>query len=209
MSLVSAILIGLGMGIVFGVALEKSRVFEPGMILGQMQLSNFLMLRVFLSAVATGTLVFAFLSGLGFITFSPKAALYAADIVGGALLGVGIALSGACPGTVLVQIGAGYRDALFTLAGGLCGAVFFSYVEPALQDTVFSVDGGKLLLTDVLGIPFWVGSLALFFILALALFAMEAHWPASRELGRNVDGDFAVYRPSKKANKHSSAIPAE
>src|SRR3546814_7801523 len=50
MSVISAILIGLAMGLVFGFALEKSRVFEPGIILGQMQLRNFTMLKVFLSA---------------------------------------------------------------------------------------------------------------------------------------------------------------
>jgi hypothetical protein len=32
------------MGIVFGFALEKSRVFEPGIIVGQMQLRNFITL---------------------------------------------------------------------------------------------------------------------------------------------------------------------
>jgi hypothetical protein len=57
MSLTSAILIGLLMGIAFGFALEKSRVFEPGMVVGQMQLRNFIMLKVFLSAVATGAIV--------------------------------------------------------------------------------------------------------------------------------------------------------
>ena len=56
MSLVTAILIGLLMGAVFGFALEKSRVFEPGVIVGQMQLRNFIMLKVFLTAVATGGL---------------------------------------------------------------------------------------------------------------------------------------------------------
>src|SRR5512140_3971435 len=114
MSLVNAIVIGLSMGIVFGFALEKSRVFEPGIIVGQMQLRNFIMLKVFLTAVATGAVVLAVLNGFGFVKLQPKAAFYAADLVGGALLGVGLALAGACPGTTLAQIGAGYRDALFT-----------------------------------------------------------------------------------------------
>ena len=108
------------MGIVFGFALEKSRVFEPGVIVGQMQLRNFIMLKVFLTAVATGAVVLAVLNGFGFVKLQPKAALYAADIVGGLILGVGIALAGACPGTTLAQIGVGYRDAMFTLLGGLC-----------------------------------------------------------------------------------------
>ena len=74
---------GLLMGIVFGFALEKSRVFEPGIIVGQMQLRNWIMLKVFLTAVATGAVVLAVLNGFGFVKLQPKAALYAADIVGG------------------------------------------------------------------------------------------------------------------------------
>src|SRR5512144_271504 len=127
MSLTIAIIVGVAMGIVFGAALEKSRVFEPGIIVGQMQLRNFIMLKIFLTAVATGAVVLAVLNGFGFVKLQPKAALYAADIGGGRVLGTGIALAGACPGTTLAQIGAGYRDALFTLLGGLFGAVAFTY----------------------------------------------------------------------------------
>ena len=124
------------MGIVFGFALEKSRVFEPGIIVGQMQLRNWIMLKVFLSAVATGAVVLAVLNGFGFVKLQPKAALYAADIVGGLILGAGIALAGACPGTTLAQIGVGYRDAIFTLLGGLAGAVAFSYAQPWLAKSL-------------------------------------------------------------------------
>ena len=112
MSLTMGIIVGVVMGIVFGVALEKSRVFEPGVIVGQMQLHNFIMLKIFLTAVATGAVALAVLNGFGFVKLQPKAALYAADIVGGLLLGIGITFAGACPGTTLAQIGAGYRDAL-------------------------------------------------------------------------------------------------
>ena len=87
MSITFAMTVGLLMGIVFGFCLEKSRVFEPGVVVGQMQLTNFIMLKVFLSAVATGALALAALQALGLITLQPKAALYAADIVGGLLLG--------------------------------------------------------------------------------------------------------------------------
>ena len=146
MSLVTAILIGLLMGAVFGFALEKSRVFEPGVIVGQMQLRNFIMLKVFLTAVATGAVVLAVLNGFGFVKLAPKATLYGADIVGGLILGMGIALAGACPGTVMAQIGAGYRDAIVTLIGGIAGAVAYSYAEPALSKTMLGVSSGKLVL---------------------------------------------------------------
>jgi uncharacterized protein len=154
MSLTLAITVGILMGMVFGFALEKSRVFEPGIIVGQMQMRNFIMLKVFLTAVATGAVVLAFLNGFGYVKLQPKAALYAADIVGGLILGAGITLAGACPGTTLAQIGAGYRDALFTLLGGLLGAVAFSYLQPALSTTFLGATGPKLIFTDLVGIPY-------------------------------------------------------
>ncbi|MFZ1948464.1 MAG: YeeE/YedE thiosulfate transporter family protein, partial [Pseudolabrys sp.] len=161
MSVTFAIVVGIAMGIVFGFALEKSRVFEPGVIVGQMQLRNFIMLKVFLTAVATGAVVLAVLNGFGYVKLQPKAAAYAADVVGGLLLGAGISLSGACPGTTLAQIGAGYRDALFTLVGGLFGAVAYSYAQPALANTFLGQSGPKLIFSDLVGVPYWIAALVL------------------------------------------------
>jgi uncharacterized membrane protein YedE/YeeE len=189
MSLTVAVIVGLAMGIVVGLALEKSRVFEPGVIVGQMQLRNFIMLKVFLTAVATGAVVLAVLNGFDFVKLQPKAALYAADAIGGLILGAGITLAGACPGTTLAQIGAGYRDAWFTLAGGLAGAVTFSYLQPALDKPFLSVGDGKLLVSDIVGIPYWAGALVLAVVLAVVLVALERRFPWKAELGRDVDGD--------------------
>jgi hypothetical protein len=205
MSVTLAIAVGLLMGVVFGFALEKSRVFEPGIIVGQMQLRNFIMLKVFLAAVATGAVVLAVLNGFGYVKLGPKAALYGADIVGGLILGVGISLAGACPGTTLAQIGAGYRDALFTLVGGLCGAVAYSYAEPTLSKTFLGQGGGKLIFSDLAGIPYWVGALILAGSIVVILVALESWKPWRPELGRDVDGDVA----SAEAPKKLSVVPAE
>jgi uncharacterized protein len=194
MSLLLAIVVGLAMGIVFGLALEKSRVFEPGIIVGQMQLRNFIMLKVFLTAVATGAVVLAALNGFGFVKLQPKPAIYAADVIGGIVLGVGIALAGACPGTTLAQIGAGYRDALFTALGGLCGAIAFTYLQPALAGWLGAA-GAKLVFTDLIGIPYWAGALVFAALLALVLIALEKWRPWRRELGRDVDGDLGPLSP--------------
>lgn len=187
-SVAVAIFTGLLMGVAFGFALEKSRVFEPGMIVGQMQLRNFIMLKVFLTAVATGALVLAALHGLGYVKLAPKAALYAADIVGGLVLGAGIALAGACPGTTLAQVGVGYRDALFTLVGGLCGAVAFSYAQPWLDKALIGT-GPKLIFSDLIGIPYWQGAVGLAAVLAVVLVLMEMAKPWKADLGADVDGD--------------------
>jgi uncharacterized membrane protein YedE/YeeE len=203
-SVATGIISGLLMGVIFGFSLEKSRVFEPGVIVGQMQLRNFIMLKVFFAAVATGALVLAFLNGFGLIKLQPKPTLYAADIVGGLILGAGISLAGACPGTTLAQIGVGYRDAIFTLVGGLFGAVTFTYAEPWLSKTLIGT-GPKLIFTDLAGIPYWQGALALATAIVVILVLMEKARPWREDLGSDVDGNFA-----EKATQPSSRLaPAE
>jgi len=206
MSLTSAIVTGIAMGIVFGFALEKSRVFEPGIIVGQMQMRNFIMLKVFLTAVATGAVVLAALNGFGYVKLAPKAAMYYADIIGGLILGAGIALAGACPGTTLAQIGAGYRDALFTLVGGLFGAVAYSYAEPVLSKSFLGQSSGKLLFSQLMGIPYWAGALGLAAVLVLALVALEAWRPWRSDIGNDVDGDLS---PERRARPDLHVVPAE
>lgn len=205
MSLTFAIATGLVMGIVFGFALEKSRVFEPGIIVGQMQMRNFIMLKVFLTAVATGAVVLAALNGFGIVKLAPKAAMYYADVGGGLILGAGIALAGACPGTTLAQIGAGYRDALFTLIGGLLGAVAYSYVEPTLSKTLLGQSSGKLIFSQLIGIPYWAGALGLAAVLALVLVGLETWRPWSDEIGNDIDGDITT----PPASTNIRTVPAE
>ncbi|MEP9351591.1 YeeE/YedE thiosulfate transporter family protein [Xanthobacter sp. KR7-225] len=190
MSLVQAIVIGLVMGAVFGLALEKSRVFEPGMIVGQMQMRNFIMLKVFLTAVATGAVVIAALHGLGLAKLAPKATFYAADVIGGLVLGAGIALAGACPGTVLAQVGVGYRDAVFTLLGGIAGAMAFSYAEPTLKPMLLTGGPGKITFMDLTGIPYWMLAAGLAVAIVIGLVALEKWRPWRQDLGADVDGDF-------------------
>ncbi|KAL5463847.1 hypothetical protein EMCRGX_G032790 [Ephydatia muelleri] len=51
-------------GIVFGIATEKGKVYAPSVIRGQMLFNQFTMVKVFLSAVATGSCCFVVLAAL-------------------------------------------------------------------------------------------------------------------------------------------------
>ena len=188
MSLAHYILIGLTMGVVFGFALEKSRVFEPGIIVGQMQLRTFIMLKVFLTAVATGAVALAVMHGVGLVTLAPKPTLYGADIIGGLVLGAGIALAGACPGTVMAQVGVGYRDALVTLIGGIGGAIAYVYAEPTLKPMLLSGGPGRITFADLTGVPYWMLALGLAAILVAILYGLETRRPWRGEVGRDLDG---------------------
>lgn len=189
MSVFAAILIGLAMGAVFGMALEKGRVCEAGVIVCQMQMSRHAMLKMFLSAVATGLIVLAILVGFGFAKLSPKATLFAADVVGGLILGVGIVIAGACPGTVLAQIGTGYKDAIFTFIGGLFGALAFTYMEPNLLKPVLTAGSyGRLTLDQLLGVPFPALALGFAAVIIGFLVWLEKISPWQAEIGPNADG---------------------
>jgi uncharacterized protein len=189
MSVFAAILIGLAMGAIFGMALEKGRVCEGGVIVCQMQMSRHTMLKMFLSAVATGLIVLSIMVGFGIAKLSPKATLFAADIVGGAVLGVGIVIAGACPGTVLAQIGTGYKDAIFTFIGGLFGALAFTYMEPNILKPVLTTGSyGKLTLDQVMGVPFPAVALTFAAIIIGFLVWLEKVSPWQAEIGPNADG---------------------
>ena len=187
MSVFTAVLIGLATGIVFGFALEKSRVFEPGVIVGQMQLRNFLMLKIFLSAVITGLIVLAVLHGAFGVKMHLKPLLFRADLIGGLILGAGIALAGACPGTSMAQIGAGYRDAWFVVLGGIFGAMAYGYFYDPLA-ALLPDKGDKVAFDQMLGLPFWVTALGLAAVLAVGLVVLERKSPWRQEVGPDVDG---------------------
>jgi uncharacterized membrane protein YedE/YeeE len=187
MSVLQAVVIGLATGIVFGVALEKSRVFEPGVIVGQMQLKNFLMLKIFVVAVVTGLVILAVMNGVFGVSLHLKPLLWRADVIGGLILGVGIALAGACPGTTLAQIGAGYRDAWFILLGGIAGAGVYGYFDAPIT-AFFAEKGEKLSFAELMGFPFWTVALALAAILAAVLVGLEAWRPWREEVGPDHDG---------------------
>jgi uncharacterized membrane protein YedE/YeeE len=197
MTVLTAVLIGLATGIVFGFALEKSRVFEPGVIVGQMQLRNFLMLKIFLAAVITGLIVLAVLNGIFGVKLSLKPLLYKADIIGGLILGVGIALAGACPGTTLAQIGAGYRDAIFVLLGGIAGALTYGYFDTSIV-AFFAEKGEKTGFDQILGMPFWMAATACALLLAGILWALETRQSWRSETGADNDGLMEA-RPVQRA----------
>lgn len=71
---------------------------------------------------------------LGFTLFTigqslPQKKIHPGTIFGGILFGGGWVLSGACPSTALVQIGAGYLPGVFTVIGILIGAWMYRIVH--------------------------------------------------------------------------------
>jgi uncharacterized membrane protein YedE/YeeE len=58
---------------------------------------------------------------------------YDGNVLGGSLIGVGMAMTGACPGTSLVQMGAGMMNGVLVVMGGVLGAMAFIKLQPSLE----------------------------------------------------------------------------
>jgi len=118
-----------------GLALCKSQVFRPDIIQGQLTMTNFNMLKMFLSAALVSTAGIQWMGGKKWVSLDHPAPSWGKSIVGGLILGCGMYISGACPGTVLSQIGPGIKSAQYTLAGGILGAFVYGLVESYIPKT--------------------------------------------------------------------------
>ncbi|TLD31397.1 hypothetical protein PspLS_02864 [Pyricularia sp. CBS 133598] len=134
----TSILPGLLSGAAFGASLTGAGVYQPSVIIGQLELEDFHMLQTLLTATAGSAVLASLLQGLGYVKLSPRSfssfnLLGAADanVIGGALLGGGMALAGSCPGTVATQIGLGISSGSWTLVGGVAGGIVWTgFVRP-------------------------------------------------------------------------------
>ena len=122
-------------GAVFGAALVASGVYQPSVILSQLKWDNYHMLQAFLTATAASSIITTTAQKIGYAQFAPRQyadrgwfAPYDGNIVGGLALGAGMALCGACPGTVLAQTALNIRSGFYALGGGFIGGTVWAAV---------------------------------------------------------------------------------
>ncbi|MBY6277110.1 YeeE/YedE thiosulfate transporter family protein [Symbiobacterium thermophilum] len=147
------LILGLLIGTAFGFILRRSRVASNACIRGALALTDFHMLKLLLTAVGV-TLILVFpLSALGIVNFSVKPTYVVGIVVGGLLFGVGMALAGFCPGTMLAALPGGDRRFWWAVAGGLAGSLAYALVyEPLEPLLIRPLNLGRLTLPDLLGL---------------------------------------------------------
>ena len=172
--------LGLLIGIAFGAALFLAGLSNPRLILEMLRLRDLRLLRVIVSALATGILGVALLDAGGLAHTSIKTLHLVALLLGGALFGAGFAVSGYCPGTSLAGAAEGRRDAPFVVLGGLLGTAAYALAYGWLQPLVVApATFGKPTVPSLLGLP----PLPVALVLGGALVALIASWRL-RERGR-------------------------
>ncbi|XP_061185280.1 thiosulfate transporter TsuA-like [Saccostrea echinata] len=185
---------GLLSGVLLGIALEKSRVFDPKSVRNQMVFESFTMLKMFLSAVAAGQIV------LSIISVIPKTKQYferaseqfvacfvqkgiLSTVLGSFIFGVGMSLCGACPAMVFAQIGSVVPNAVFSLIGGLFGALTYGLIAPYIEKT--TKPKKPLAVHQVykkFNLPYVVLALPMAVFLAGGVAVLEWLWPMSKDL---------------------------
>jgi uncharacterized protein len=171
------LVIGFVIGIVFGFLLQKGGVTRYDVIIGQLLLTDFTVLKIMLSAVVVGKIGVHLLRGAGMAELHPKPGSVGSSLLGGLIFGAGFGILGYCPGTMAGAVGQGSLDALFGgIVGMLIGTGLFAELYPVLERKVLKIGHfGELTFPQLLKVnPWWVvlpvamGISALLFVLERA-----------------------------------------
>lgn len=172
------LILAIVLGTMFGFIMHRSGIANPERIINMLRLKDFHLMKVIFFAVGFSSFVVLALVLSGVIEQSHvhiKPA-YLGVLIGGALFGLGFAISGYCPGTCVVGAGAQRKDALIFLAGGLVGALLFTFTYDALSTTwIFQDIAGTTTVTDHLATQSVVSSnlsLIIAAIMSAAFFAL-------------------------------------
>lgn len=162
-------------GIAFGFLLQKGGVTDYDVIIGQLLLEDFTVVKIMLSAVIAGSLGVHLLRSLGLAKLHPKPGSMGSSALGGLVFGLGFATLGYCPGTVAGAVGSGALDALFGgVVGILLGAGLFSAAYTRMRSGVMvKVDFGDRTIPQLLGVNPWAVVIPACALLAGVLWLLE------------------------------------
>jgi hypothetical protein len=164
--------LGLFTGIVFGFLLQKGGVTDYDIIIGQLLLIDFTVLKIMLSAVVIGMVGAHLLKEIGLIRLQPKPGTVRSSVIGGLMFGVGFGILGYCPGTIAGALGNGYIDAI---PGGI-GLIMGSGLFAAKYNQIQNISGNgfeKLTIPEQLNVNKWMIIIPLSITLILMLVLIE------------------------------------
>ncbi len=152
------LVLGLLAGFVFGFLLQRGGATSYDVIIGQLLLKDFTVLKIMMTAVVVGMIGVYFMRDRGWVNLHPKAGTMGRTAVGGLIFGAGFALLGYCPGTVIGAAAQGQLDALFGgLVGMTLGAGLFAVIYPRVQTGILTKGSfGTISLPALFKVHHWV-----------------------------------------------------
>jgi uncharacterized membrane protein YedE/YeeE len=168
----STYVIALVLGVFFGFSLNKAGLTKYHKIVNVFRLTDLAVLKFMMTALIVSMSGLYLLRGLGLVTFPNVPATYVAgNVIGGLIFGIGMALSGYCPGTCAAGAGEGKLDYLVPgFLGFLVGAVIYGLTYQQVFPAIAQIaNAGNVVLPDVWDLsPFL--TIALFALVSLLLF---------------------------------------
>lgn len=119
-------------GIYFGWVLTKGEAISWYRITEMFYFQGFHMYGIFMTAIPTGALGIWLIRKLRIKALNgepieiPKKRFHKGYIIGGLIFGLGWALTGACPGPLYAQIGAGFTVVIITLLSAIFGTWIYA-----------------------------------------------------------------------------------
>ena len=149
------IVLALVIGALFGAVLDRIGATNPDLLGRMLNLTNLALAKTILLAIGVGSVLMfgGQMAGIVEVGHMSVKTAYIGVFVGGALLGVGWAVSGYCPGTGVAAAATGRKDALFFIAGGLLGAAAYMATYPTMKaiGLMEKIGGGKVTLGTIPG----------------------------------------------------------
>lgn len=126
------------LGLMLGIVFVKSEVARWQRINAMFLFEEAHMYLIIGTAVAIGALSMFLIKWFEVKTFEGEPIVYQPKpyhkgvVIGGTLFGMGWAITGACPGPIYAQIGAGESIATLTWIGAFAGMYLYGYLKPRL-----------------------------------------------------------------------------
>lgn len=131
------------LGIIFGMILQRSRVNTYNTIGGFAMLKDFTVAKILLTAIGVGSILLFLEIQMGLASLGVKPFNIGGVIFGGIIFGIGMAVLGYCPGTLIVSMGEGAVDAVVGIIGGLAAGFVYILMDPQIGQ-LLGPDMGKI-----------------------------------------------------------------
>lgn len=165
-------------GLVFGFLLQKGGVAKYNVLIGQLLLQDFTVVKIMLTAVIVGMVGIFTLNRFAKVNLHIKPTRIGAQTIGGLLFGSGFALIAYCPGTGAAALGQGSWDVLFGFAGLMAGSYLFAELSGWLKRTVETWgEKGKVLLADLFHAPRLPFAYGAAILLSVGLVILQRFYP--------------------------------
>ena len=175
-------IVGLIMGVIFGASLVLTGLTNPDKIIGALRLKDYYAIRTVAVFLLVGMLGTWILDLFGAANFSIEPAIILTVLIGGALLGIGLGLTGFSPATGLASAASGRVDALVTVIGMIFGAHVYILIYPSVVvplERIFNF--GSLTLPQITGDSAALWVISIFIAGSLVLFITRSRKPRGDE----------------------------